>query len=222
MLRSVARIVLTQRPVSILIFVFALFATAIAGSMAGNDNAAAPPPEPDNYRTDEYRKPVPLTLKGAKVIDVIAAEKLWTSNEATFIDVYPHAPKPKNLPAGTYWREPPHYTIERAVWLPNVGYGALSPANEAYFKTSLAALTKGDPTQQIVLYCLRNCWMSWNAAKRALSYGYSNVLWFSEGTDAWQEAGLPIESVRPIPGGPGSDDPLQPPADISIRPAPSH
>jgi rhodanese-related sulfurtransferase len=30
--------------------------------------------------------------------------------------------------------------------------------------------------------------MSWNAAKQALSYGYTNVAWYPEGTDGWQRA----------------------------------
>jgi rhodanese-related sulfurtransferase len=28
--------------------------------------------------------------------------------------------------------------------------------------------------------------------KRALSYGYTNVAWYPEGTDGWQRANLPL------------------------------
>ena len=42
--------------------------------------------------------------------------------------------------------------------------------------------------------------MSWNAAKRALTYGYSQVYWFPEGTDGWDAAGLPLEPSEPEPG----------------------
>ena len=41
--------------------------------------------------------------------------------------------------------------------------------------------------------------MSWNAAKRAISYGYSNVHWYPEGTDGWAEAGLPLAGAEPVP-----------------------
>jgi rhodanese-related sulfurtransferase len=41
--------------------------------------------------------------------------------------------------------------------------------------------------------------MSWNAAKRALEWGYKSVIWFSEGTDAWQEAGYDLKRVEPVP-----------------------
>jgi rhodanese-related sulfurtransferase len=41
--------------------------------------------------------------------------------------------------------------------------------------------------------------MSWNAAKRALSYGYTNIAWYREGTDGWAAALLPLEEVQPEP-----------------------
>ena len=160
---------------------------------------AATVEEPADYRLDEYRKPVPATLKGAKVVSGEEAEKLWNDGQAVFIDVYPHAPKPPNLPAGTIWREPQHFSIEKAKWLPNIGYGKLSAETEAYFTQHLEKFTGGDKATALVFFCVRNCWMSWNAAKRAMTYGYSNVYWFSEGTDAWQEIGQPIEQAKPEP-----------------------
>jgi rhodanese-related sulfurtransferase len=41
--------------------------------------------------------------------------------------------------------------------------------------------------------------MSWNAAKRALSLGYSNVAWYRDGTDGWSASGLPLENATPEP-----------------------
>ncbi len=38
--------------------------------------------------------------------------------------------------------------------------------------------------------------MSWNAAKRALEYGFSNVSWYPGGSDGWAKAGLPLEDGR--------------------------
>lgn len=156
-----------------------------------------PPPEPDEYRNDNYRSPVPLTLKGATVLSDREALNLWDAKTAVFIDVYPHPPKPPNLPAETLWRETTHQSIENAVWLPNVGYGVLSQANDAYFRRSLDDLSGGDKTKKLVFFCLRDCWMSWNAAKRALSYGFSDVDWYRDGTDGWQEEGGLLEEVHP-------------------------
>jgi PQQ-dependent catabolism-associated CXXCW motif protein len=156
-------------------------------------------PEPDGYRTDDYRKPVPKTLTGARVIDADEADTLLKGGEAVFIDVFPRAPKPPNLPEGTVWRDPTHMTIGGAHWLPNIGYGLLSADFETYFKSRLATLTGGDLAKPVVFFCLKDCWMSWNAGKRALTWGYTNVIWFSEGTDAWQQAGFDLVKATPVP-----------------------
>jgi PQQ-dependent catabolism-associated CXXCW motif protein len=158
-----------------------------------------PAPEPDSYKLDDYRSPVPETLKGAKVLSPDAAADLWNTNGATFIDVFPQAPKPKNLPAGTFWRDTSHRSIEGAHWLPNVGYGALPADVEAYMRTSLEALSKGNRAAPLVFFCLKDCWMSWNAAKRALDLGYTNVMWFRDGTDGWQELGYPLVDIAREP-----------------------
>ena len=170
--------------------------TAIAEDMELKAPTVA---EPESFRTDEYRKPVPATLKGATVLTAEQASALWSAGSAVFIDVYPHPPKPDNLPANTVWREPTHFTIENAKWLANVGYGVLSPEVESYFKSHLEKMSGGDKAKPLVFFCLRNCWMSWNSAKRALMYGYSNVNWFSEGFDAWQEIGQQITEAKPEP-----------------------
>lgn len=156
-------------------------------------------PEPDGYRIDGYRTPVPKTLKGARVIGADEAEGLLKAGTAVFIDVFPRAPKPPNLPAGTVWRDPTHMTIDGAHWMPNVGYGVLSPEFEDYFRTRLAKLTSNDPAKPVVFFCLKDCWMSWNAGKRALEWGYTHVIWFSDGTDAWQQAGFDLVKVTPVP-----------------------
>jgi PQQ-dependent catabolism-associated CXXCW motif protein len=41
------------------------------------------------------------------------------------------------------------------------------------------------------------CWMSWNAAKRAVALGYARVHWYPDGTDGWAAAGLPLAEARP-------------------------
>ena len=145
---------------------------------------------------DNFRTPVPATLKGAKVLSNDQAADLWNKDGAVFIDVYPQAPKPPNLPAGTFWREPSHRSIEGAHWLPNVGYGALNATVDASFRANLEKLSKGKRDAPLVFFCLKDCWMSWNAAKRALEYGYTNVMWFRDGTDGWQELGYPLAEVK--------------------------
>ena len=164
----------------------------------GPDVPAAP--EPADYRMSDFRSPVPATLRGAKVLSADEAADLWNSEGgAIFIDVYPQAPKPANLPPGTFWRDPVHRSIEGAHWLPNTGYGALSASMDEYFRTRLETLTGGKKDAPLVFFCLRNCWMSWNAAKRALEARYTNVWWFRDGTDGWQELGYPLVDVAKEP-----------------------
>jgi len=173
-----------------LAFTFALTLTAQA-----QENA----PEPEGYRTDNYRAPVPATLAGARVLATGEAEAIWRAGAGVFIDVLPHAPKPQNLPAGTIWREKPRLNIPGSIWLPDTGYGTLAAATEDYLRHGLARASGGNSATLLVIYCLTDCWMSWNAAKRALSYGYRNVAWYPEGTDGWQRADLPVAESQPRP-----------------------
>jgi PQQ-dependent catabolism-associated CXXCW motif protein len=157
------------------------------------------PPEPEGYRTDNYRTPVPATLAGARVFATKDAEATWRDGKAVFIDVLPRPPKPQNLPEGTVWRDKPRLNIPGSVWLPDTGYGMLAAATEDYLREGLARAIGGDMDRQLVIYCQADCWMSWNAAKRVLSYGYSNVAWYPDGTDGWQRANLPVEESQPVP-----------------------
>ena len=156
-------------------------------------------PEPDGYRLDDYRAPTPNTLRGAKVLGTEEAEKIWRGHSASFVDVLPRVPRPRDLPEGTLWRDKPRANIPGSLWLPDTGYGELAPSMAGYFEKGLEKASNGDRNRALVLYCLANCWMSWNAARRALALGYSNVAWYPEGTDGWLTAGLPLQDSSPEP-----------------------
>lgn len=159
--------------------------------------AAAGPAEPSGYRMDQFRAPTPATLQGATVIGLQDVIGMMKAGGATLIDVLPAPPRPAGLAADSRWLPKEHTTIPGAVWLPNVGYGTLSDDMEAYFRRNLERLTGGDPARTIILFCERDCWMSWNAAKRAVEWGYTGVHWFPGGTTDWGEAGLPLSPVTP-------------------------
>jgi PQQ-dependent catabolism-associated CXXCW motif protein len=162
-------------------------------------HAQANPSEPEGYRSDNYRSPVPATLAGARVLATEEAEAIWRAGKAVFIDVLPRPPKPQNLPEGTVWRDKPRLNIPGSIWLPDTGYGTLAAPTENYLREGLGRASGGDKTKELVIYCQADCWMSWNAAKRALSYGYTNVAWYPDGTDGWQRAGLAVEESQPVP-----------------------
>ena len=39
--------------------------------------------------------------------------------------------------------------------------------------------------------------MSWNAAKRAVAWGFTNVIWYPGGVEEWEAAKLPLEERTP-------------------------
>jgi len=174
-------------------------AALLLAAFAAAAHAQVLVPEPDGYRTEDYRTLVPATLAGARVLSTAEAEAIWRAKSGVFIDVLPRTPKPPNLPAGTVWREKPRRNIPGTIWLPDTGYGKLAPATEDYFRRGLAHASGGDNTKLLVIYCQADCWMSWNAAKRVLFYGYANVAWYPDGTEGWERADLPLADSQPEP-----------------------
>ncbi|TPN70054.1 PQQ-dependent catabolism-associated CXXCW motif protein [Mesorhizobium sp. B1-1-1] len=175
--------------------VFLLVAASLMG--LAEPTRAGEIAEPRGYRMDDYRAPVPPTLQGARVVTTAEAEALWRAKKAVFFDVMPNTPKPTNLPAGTIWRDKVRKDIPGSTWLANVGYGAISQETTSYFRQGLEAKAGTDRSRAILFYCMTNCWMSWNAAKRAIEWGYSSVIWYPLGADGWEGANLPLEVKRP-------------------------
>jgi PQQ-dependent catabolism-associated CXXCW motif protein len=154
----------------------------------------------EGYRLGDYRAPVPETVPGGRRISTAEARRLHEAGGAVWVDVLPAPRRPHGLAADALWRPSPHRGIPGSLWLPEVGRGALPGALEAWFRDTLAHVMQGDLERPLVLYCLSDCWMSWNAAKRAAGFGYRTVFWYADGVDAWEAAGLPTEVLRPVPG----------------------
>ncbi|QHQ37453.1 PQQ-dependent catabolism-associated CXXCW motif protein [Algicella marina] len=174
-------------------------AACLAALLITGPAFAEPVPEPSDYREDEYRAPVPDTLAGATVVDAVEAHDLWQSGNVVFVDVLPRPPKPKNLPEGTIWRERPRLSIPGSIWLPNVGYGRIAEVTDQWFRDGLTNATGEDTSRPVLFFCLANCWMSWNAAKRALEYGYTDVYWLPGGTDTWEFEEFPLAEITAQP-----------------------
>jgi quinoprotein dehydrogenase-associated probable ABC transporter substrate-binding protein/PQQ-dependent catabolism-associated CXXCW motif protein len=156
--------------------------------------------EPDGYRMADYRAPTPATLAGAVVVDTAGLEALIENGHPVLLDVLPLQRKPPDRDPEAIWIDPPRDDLPGSVWLPNVGYGELTPEYAAWFADSLQKLTAGDKARPIVFYCAQNCWMSWNAARRAArELGYTRVHWYPEGVDGWRRAGLALARATPEP-----------------------
>jgi PQQ-dependent catabolism-associated CXXCW motif protein len=80
-----------------------------------------------------------------------------------------------------------------------IGRGSLSSELEGYFRSHLEAATNGSRDVPVVFYCLADCWMSWNAAKRAASWGYKRIYWYPDGIDGWEAAKLLTADAVPVP-----------------------
>jgi len=168
--------------------------------LIGEISARAQMLEPEGYRLDDYRAPTPETVPGGVVIDTEAAYQLWQAGGTIWVDVLPAPRRPENLPPQALWMPVPRRNIPGSLWLPDVGRGALNPELEAYFRTHLEDATDGVHNRQIVFYCLAECWMSWNATKRAAAWEYTNLYWYRDGIDAWEAARLPTADAEPAPG----------------------
>lgn len=146
--------------------------------------------QPDGYRMELYDAEVPAALDGATRVTAVEVKKLQENVGAVVVDVIPEHRKPDFLPENQLWIPVPHRGIPGAIWLPDVGFGALSDITEGYFKHHLEMATRGNMDYPLVFYCRIDCWMSWNAAKRAMTYGYTSVYWFADGIEDWDFEGF--------------------------------
>ncbi len=153
-------------------------------------------PEPAGYWTGPMGGPVPATIAGGRVIDTARLAGLIAKGNPVLVDVGPMPHKPDNFAADA-WAPPPHRTIPGSIWLPGAGAGDLPPQRDVWYRSWLQALTGGNPTRPLVVFCHPDCWGSWNAARRAIRYGYANVLWYEEGIEGWQDSGRETQEVQP-------------------------
>ena len=153
-------------------------------------------PEPDGFWTGPMGGPVPATIAGGTVVDTAELAALIAAEKPVLVDVGPMPHKPDNI-AAEAWVPPPHRTLPGSTWLPGAGAGALAPERDAWYRSWLLKLTGGDQAKPLVVFCHPDCWGSWNAAKRAILYGYTGVHWYGEGIEGWQDAGHETQAILP-------------------------
>ena len=92
-----------------------------------------------------------------------------------------------------------HRTIRGAFWLRGAGAGDLGDDESRRFVDAVAKFAAGDKSRPIVFLCAdRECWLSYNAALRAIAAGYTNVMWYRGGIAAWLHAGFPMSQAEPF------------------------
>lgn len=167
-----------------------------------------PPPAPAPRPQDDRRLPPPPPATGAEIRDngVAPTQQLKSGSL--------HGPTPASIPGGRtittaelaqLMKDPKSGALVFDVLggpqtLPNAYYAA--PAAQAGdfndqvqrdFGNFLQQTTQGRQDRPMVFYCQNSqCWMSYNAALRAIALGYRQVYWYRGGIEAWQGAGLPV------------------------------
>ena len=151
------------------------------------------------YRIDLHRAPTPQDIPPpAKRVSALRAKVLMAKG-AVVLDVYGAAQSRYDELDGTWLVSEPRMSLPGAVWLPEVGRGVLEPEMERYLAREVERLTEGAKAKAIVVFCVADCWMSWNAAQRIAGLGYLRVFWLRLGTDGWRDLGWPMEPVTPVP-----------------------
>ena len=94
-----------------------------------------------------------------------------------------------------------HRSVPGALWLKGAGWGGDGEEDiDRRLEAKLDEVTDGDKTRSIVFFCLSaECWLSYNAALRAVRLGYENVHWYRGGVNAWKKAKLPMVKVTKTP-----------------------
>ncbi len=106
-------------------------------------------------------------------------------------------PASRETGAAGRWLPPPHPVIPGSLWLAGAGAGTIDDETERLYKQRLAQATGNDLSHPVIVYCHERCWLSWNAAKRAIRYGYRNVYWFPDGIEGWKAAGFATATAPP-------------------------
>ena len=151
------------------------------------------------YRIERQRAPVPEDIPPpAQVAGPEDARRLLEEG-ALALDVFGASQSRYDELDGTWLVSTPRLSLPGAVWLPETGRGTLTPDMAAYLGDTLARLTEGQANRPIVVFCVADCWMSWNAAQRIAGLGYTEVHWFRLGTDGWLDIGGRLEPASPVP-----------------------
>lgn len=190
--RRARHIVLFEITIWAVIVVAGVVATAI--SWAGE----SAPPEPESYWTGSIGGAVPETIRGGTVIRTAKDLQSLLSGKVVLIDASNLPVKPEKLAPNAPWIPAPHAAIPDTLWIPGSGMGEIAPEIDTLYRERLAAATGNDFEAPVIVYCHERCWLSYNAARRAIAYGYRKVYWYPDGIEGWRAANLPTVTVTAV------------------------
>ncbi len=139
--------------------------------------------------------PTPASIPGGQLITTKGLASLVQGKQAPFM-LFDVLGGPQTLPGAI-----PAVVLAQP--------GSFNDQVSKQFGQNLQQATGGRKDTALVFYCLSTqCWMSYNAALRAINLGYTNVLWYRGGIEAWQQAGLPVQQAQQF--GPPPQQPQNP------------
>lgn len=169
-------------------------------ALAGVQATADAPFDADGYRSGRYRAVVDRPVPGVARIDTEGVARLIARERAILVDVLPAEGGHFDRDTRRWRLTVPRPSLPGAHWFPEAGRGNLDPKVAAWLTGRVAALAAARPRATVIVYCLADCWMSWNAALRLRRAGITRVRWYAEGTDGWREAGRTLVEVAPEAG----------------------
>ena len=169
-----------------------LFAAVALTILPAQDAAFDPA---SGYRITAYRGVVPGPPPGITRITAPAVAAL--GDAAILVDVVPAEGGVRDPLTGLWRLAKPATSIPGAHWFPEAGRGVLAPGIERWFLDGVRSLARRHPGRPIVVFCLADCWMSWNAALRLHRAGVRPIRWFAEGSDGWRDLGKSLAVATP-------------------------
>lgn len=182
----------------VMLLMLSLALTAALTTAAAAEKSGAFDPV-TGYRIRQYRAPTPADVPGGTRVSLDELKALVRGSQVVLVDVMASEGAGLDAATGRWHTAVPRHHMAGSVWLPDVGRGVLTPALDQYFRDTLQRLTGGDVNRAIVIYCQADCWMSWNAVRRAAGYGYRALYWYPEGTDGMRDEDLPLVEAVPEP-----------------------
>jgi PQQ-dependent catabolism-associated CXXCW motif protein len=144
------------------------------------DYGIAPTPQ---LHAGQMHGPTPASIPGGQLITTKGLVELMRGGQAPVL-VLDVLGGPERIQGAQYA-------------VPAAQPGAFNDQPQQQFGQYLQQVTNGNKQYPIVTYCLSTqCWMSYNAALRAINLGYTNVLWYRGGIEAWKQAGLPTQPAQ--------------------------
>ena len=147
-------------------------------------------------RLDDHASPTPREIPGARTIATAEMRRLLQASEE-------ERPLLFDVLGGEG-----HATLPGTIWLPGAGRGeSFEDEVQAQLAKVLEFATGANRGRMLVFFCTGpRCWLSYNAALRAVNLGYGNVRWYRGGIQAWGAGGGALSEPRAIWQRPRAED----------------